>query len=296
MDHRPEGRTTQSQNNHGRWSDSVTNRRHENYDLSHRPRDSYAGGVQGGRYANDGGHHRYHRKEPGPFYSRADQTSRESVVFNREAHRQRVENQGPEDVRKKWEQAWTNHTLAASMRDHQGTKRLAGPQHPPRDDRQEHHDSWLKSIVSFSSPVECVLDDQLLDVRRVKATAKAETVEMEQVWRERGNCDYRVHSYNRYDALKSPGGDWGDASGCAWGADESWQLGTLASSPKPRRKDSPKGATHNGRGVREQLMERMEMNERRGTEQASYRRGEDAQEDNGLKTGGLHEEGVADAR
>ena len=109
---------------------------------------------------------RYHRKEPGqPFYPRADQTSRESVVFDREAHRRRVENQGLEDVRKKWEQAWTNHTLAASMQDHQGTKRLAGPQHPPRDGKQEHHNAWWKSTMSFSSPVECALDDQLLDAR-----------------------------------------------------------------------------------------------------------------------------------
>ena len=91
--------------------------------------------------------------------------------------------------------------------------------------------------------------------------------------------------------LKSPGGDWGDAGGHAWGTDESWQLGTPASSPKPRRKDGPKGATHDGRGVCEQPMQPMETNERRGTKQASYRRGEDAREDNGLKTGGSHKEG-----
>ena len=110
-------------------------------------------------------------------------------------------------------------------------------------------------------------------MRRAKAKAKAETVETEQVWKEQGNCNHRGRSYNRYDALKSPGGEWGDAGGRAWGTDESWELGTPASSPKPRCKDGPKGATHDGRGARDQSME---TNEGQGVEQASYRRGEDS--------------------
>ena len=73
-----------------------------------------------------------------------------------------------------------------------------------------------------------------------------------------GNCDYRGHSYNKYDALKSPGGEWGDDGGRVWGADESWQLGTPASSPKPRHKDGPKGAMHDGHGVCDQPMETIE--------------------------------------
>ena len=115
---------------------------------------------------------------------------------------------------------------------------LAGPPHPPKEGRQEQCDSRWKRTVSFRSPVEC-----------------------------------RGHSSNKYDALKSPGGEWGDDGSHFWGANESWQLSTPASSPKPRHKDSPKGATHDDHGVRDQPIETIEGG---GVEQASYRRGEDS--------------------
>ena len=170
-DRRYEGYTTQNRDNRSRRNDPLTNRRQERYDPPHRPRDSYAGTARGRRYATDGSHNRDRRIEPEqPFHLRTDQTRRESVVFDREAHRRRVGNQGPEDIRKKWEQAWTNHAIAASVQENQGTKRLAGPPHPPRDGRTEQNDgSRWRSTVSFRSPVECRLDDHLLDVRRMKA-------------------------------------------------------------------------------------------------------------------------------
>ena len=84
-----------------------------------------------------------------------------------------------EDVRKMWERAWTNHTLEKSKRDHHGAKVLSGPPHPPKEGRQGQCNSWWKSTVSFRSPVECTLDDQLLDLRGTKAKAKAEKAEME---------------------------------------------------------------------------------------------------------------------
>ena len=126
--------------------------------------------------------------------------------------------------------------------------------------------------------------------------------------------------------LKSPGGEWGNADGCAWGANESWRLNTPASSPKPRRKDGPKGATHDGRRVREHPLQPMETteanegrgddgcrareqsmqlvetsdrrrsNEGRGADQSSRRRGEDSYEDRSPKTGVSHGAGAVDNR
>ena len=120
--------------------------------------------------------------------------------------------------------------------------------------------------------MECTLDDQLLDPRGTKAKAKVEEAEMEQKLKEMENCEYQGCSSNKYDTLKSPGGEWGDDSSCVWGADESWQLGTPASSPKPRCKDSPKGAMHD-QVVCDQLMEMIEGG---GVEQACDKRGEDS--------------------
>ena len=117
---------------------------------------------------------------------------------------------------------------------------------------------------------------------------------MEQKRNEMENCEYQGCSSNKYNALKSPSGEWGDDGGCVWGADENWQLGTPASSPKPRHKDIPKGATHDDHGVHDQPMEMIKGG---GIEQASsYRRGEDSREESGPKAGGSQEDGVADVR
>ena len=75
--------------------------------------------------------------------------------------------------------------------------------------------------------------------------------------------------------LRYPTGDVSDDDSRACGAKESWQLGTSAGSPKPRRNNGPKGAIQS-MSVHDQPME---MAEGGGDEQASKRRGEDARED-----------------
>ena len=108
------------------------------------------------------------------------------------------------------------------------------------------------------------------------------------------NCKYQGCSSNKYDALKSPvrEREWGDDGGHVWGANKSWQLGTLASSPKPRHKDGPKGAMHD-QIVRDQPMEMIEGG---GVEQAYDRRGEDSREESGPKAAGTQEDGAAGIR
>ena len=65
-----------------------------------------------------------------------------------------------------------------------------------------------------------------------------------------------------------------DSSG-AWGADESWQLSTLAGSPKPRCNSGPKGAIQSI-PVQDQPMETIEGG---GDKQAITKRGKDTRED-----------------
>ena len=67
--------------------------------------------------------------------------------------------------------------------------------------------SW-KSAVSFKSPVNCTLDNELMDLKQVKAKAKAEKeCKKARRW-DVQSCEYRGCSQgsNRYDALKSLGG------------------------------------------------------------------------------------------
>ena len=182
------------------------------------------------------------------------------------------------------------------MQDIPKDRRLSGPPHPPKVATQDGWDSCWKSTVSFTSPVECTLDDQLLDPRRMRAEAKAERGESERGRRRQENCVYRDRSNNRYDALMSPNGDTGDVGGRVWGADESRRIGTLADSPKPRRNNGPKGAIRR-LAARDQPMETMDGDVR---EQASARRREDAREDlrvdGSMRGGAIRGGGVTDVK
>ena len=71
----------------------MTDHRYECYESSYRPRDNYASTVHGRTCSNDDDHNRDHRREPRQAnHPKVSQGSKNSVVFDREAHRWCQEN------------------------------------------------------------------------------------------------------------------------------------------------------------------------------------------------------------